>query len=86
MGQVQEAAFPDSIDRSIAVIGTTRAEEMRENRRQTLDSERKSLQSLLVQIRRNLLQTNEELRLAENFVTILRKKILPQIEREISDL
>jgi hypothetical protein len=68
------------------MIGTTRAEEMRENRRQTLDSERKSLQSLLVQIRRNLLQTNEELRLAENFVTILRKKILPQIEREISDL
>lgn len=86
LGQVQEAAFPDSIDRSIAVIGTTRADEIRENRRQNLDGERKSLQSLLIQIRRNLSQTNEELRLAENFVTILRKKILPQIEMEISDL
>lgn len=86
MGQVQEAAFPDSIDRSIAMIGTTRGEEMRENRRQNLDSERKSLQILLAQIKSNLQQTNEELRQAENFVNTLRRKILPQIEREISDL
>lgn len=86
MGQIQEASFPDSIDRSIAMIGTTRGEEMRENRRQTLNSERQSLQVLLAQIKNNLQQTNEELRQAENFVNVLRKKILPQIEREISDL
>jgi len=59
---------------------------MREGRRQTLDSERRSLQNLLAQIRRNLLQTNEELRQAEIFVNNLRKKVLPQIEAEISDL
>lgn len=35
---------------------------------------------------RILLQTNDELRQAENFVNNLRKKILPQIEAEISDL
>jgi len=86
LGQVEEAMQPDSIDRSIAFIGTTRGNEMRENRRQTLDTERKSLQNVLAQVRRNLLQTNEELRLAENFVNNLRKKILPQIEAEISDL
>lgn len=86
MGQVEEASFPDSINRSVAVIGTTRGEEMREGRRQTLDSERRSLQNLLAQIRRNLLQTNEELRQAEIFVNNLRKKVLPQIEAEISDL
>ena len=86
MGQVQEAAFPDSIDRSIAMIGTTRGEEMRENRRQTIDAERRSLQILLTQIKNNLQQTTEELRQAENFVNSLRKRILPQIEREISDL
>ena len=86
IGQVEEASFPDSIERSIAVIGTTRGEEMREGRRQILDSERKSLQNLLAQIRRNLLQTNEELRQAEILVNTLRRKILPQIESEISDL
>ena len=86
MGEVQEASFPDSIDRSIAMIGTTRGEEMRENRRQTIDSERRSLQALLTQIKNNLQQTTEELRRAENFVNNLRKRILPQIEREILDL
>lgn len=86
MGQVEEASFPDSIDRSVAIIGTTRTEEMRQGRRQTLNSERQSLQNLLAQIRRNLSQTNEELRQAEMFVNNLRKKVLPQIESEISDL
>ena len=85
-GQVEEASFHDSIDRSIAVIGTTRTEEMRQGRRQTLNSERQSLQNLLAQIRRNLSQTNEELRQAEIFVSTLRRKVLPQIETEISDL
>lgn len=86
MGQVEEASFTDSIDRSVAVIGTTRTEEMRQVRRQTLNGERQSLQNLLAQIRRNLSQTNEELRQAELFVNNLRRKVLPQIEAEISDL
>jgi uncharacterized protein YukE len=86
MGQVEEASLPDSIERNVAVIGTTRTEEMRQGRRQTLNSERQSLQNLLAQIRRNLSQTNEELRQAEIFVNNLRRKVLPQIEAEISDL
>lgn len=86
MGQVEEALLPDNIDRSIAFIGTTRGEEMRTGRRQTLDAERKSLQNLLAQIARNLTQTNDELRQAESFVNNLRKKVLPQIESEVSDL
>lgn len=86
MAQVKESLFPDSIDRSIAMIGTTRGEEMRENRRTTLNSERENLQNLLAQISRNLAQTNDELRQAETFVNNLRKRILPQIEQEISGL
>lgn len=86
MGQVEESLFPDNIDRSVAMVGTTRGEEMRENRRLTLNAERRNLQTLLAQISRNLQQTNEELRQAENFVNTLRRKILPQIEMEISDL
>ncbi len=86
LGQLEEAAQPDNIERGVALVGTTRGEEMRENRRQTLNTERKSLQDVMSQIRRNLSQTNDELRQAETFVINLRKKILPQIEAEISDL
>ncbi len=86
MGQVEEAMQPDNIDRSIAFIGTTRGEEMRGGRRQTLETERKSLQNVLAQIQRNLSQTGDELKQAETFVVSLRRKILPQIEAEISGL
>lgn len=86
MGQVEEATLPDNVDRSIAFVGTTRGEEMREGRRQNLNNERQSLQNLITQIRRNLTQTNDELRQAEYLVNSLRKKILPQIDAELSNL
>ena len=86
LGQVEEAMQPDNIDRSIAFIGTTRGEEMRGSRRQTLETERKSLQSVIGQIQRNLSQTGDELRQAEIFVVNLRRKILPQLEAELSGL
>jgi uncharacterized protein YoxC len=84
--QIEEELFPGGIDRSVAMIGTTRGDEVRENRRRTLETERRSLQNLTAQINRNLQQTNEEMRQAENLVQTLRRKILPQIEGEISDL
>ena len=86
LSQVEEDLIPGSIDRNIALIGSTNSNEMRENRRRTLDTERRNLQNLTAQISRNLQQTNDELRQAENFVQRLRRKILPQIEAEISDL
>lgn len=86
LSQVEEDLIPGSIDRNIALIGSTNSNEMRENRRRTLETERRNLQNLTAQISRNLQQTNDELRQAENFVQRLRRKILPQIEAEISDL
>nr|MBA2621890.1 hypothetical protein [Acidobacteriota bacterium] len=77
---------PETIDRSIAFVGTTKTDELRENRRRTAESERAALQNLLLQIRRTLSQTNDELRQAETLVQTMRKKILPQIELEISNL
>lgn len=86
VAQVEEATLPDNVDRSIAFTGTTRGEEMREGRRQKLNGERQSLQSLLMQVRQNITQTNNELRQAEYLVNSLRMKILPQIESELSNL
>lgn len=86
LAQVELEMRPESIDRSVAFVGTTQAEEWRENRRQALGTEKSSLQSLIAQIRRSLAETSSELRQSEMFVQNLRKRILPQIEMEISDL
>ena len=86
LSQIEIEIKPESIDRNVAFAGTTKTEELRETRRQYLTSERNSLQALLSQIRNNLSETTAELRRTEIFVQNLRKKILPQIEMEISDL
>lgn len=86
LAQVEQDSRPDSVDRSVAFVGTTKTEEMREGKRQNLNAERSNLSNLLLQIRGNLSQTSNELRQAEALVQSLRKKILPQIEMEIPDL
>ena len=86
LAQIEMEIKPEIIDRSVAFVGTTQTEEMRENRRQYLGTERNNLQNLISQIRRSLSETSNELRQTENLVQTLRKKILPQIEMEISDL
>lgn len=77
---------PENVERFVGTLGTTRANEARDNRRRMLESERSSLQTLLSQIGRTLSETDSELRQTEAFVKTLRQKILPQIELEISDL
>lgn len=86
IAQIEQESRPESIDRSVAFVGTTKTEEVRDNRRRTFEAERGNLTNLLSQIRGNLTQTSSELKQAEIFVINLRKKILPQIEQEISDL
>lgn len=83
LAQVDRDLFPQSIDRSVALEGTTKAEEMRESRRTTLQNERASLQALLAQINSNLSETSEAVRDAQSLVYRLRKMYLPQIEKEI---
>lgn len=83
LAQVDRDVTPQGIDRSVAFEGTTRTEEIRESRRNTLQAERSSLQSLLNQINSNLSDTNEAVRDAQTMVQRLRRQYLPQIEREI---
>lgn len=84
--QIEQEIKPESIENSTAFNGSTKTVEIRENRRRTLDAELRSLQGLSTQIQSNLLQTNDELRDAQQFVHRLRRILLPQIEQEIIDL
>ncbi len=84
--QIEQESSPEGIDRGVALLGTTRTEEIRDSRRRTLEAERNSLRQLVAQINQNLADTDNELRQASSFVKRLRDKILPQIEQEFSDL
>ena len=83
LAQIERDATPQGIDRSVTFEGTTRTDEIRESRRNTLQSERASLQALLTQINSNLADTNDAVREAQILVQRLRRQYLPQIEREI---
>lgn len=86
LGQIDIDLRPESIDRSTSFAGTTKPEELRDNRRQVLQAEKLSLQNVLTQIRNNLIETTNALKQTEMYVDTIRKKILPQIELEISNL
>jgi prefoldin subunit 5 len=50
MREVDEAMRPENIERSLALTGSTRPEELREKRRQQLEKEKAGLQSQLDQL------------------------------------
>ena len=84
--QIEQDVSPEGIDRSVALLGTTRTAEIRDSRRKTLEGERNSLQQLVAQINQTLAETSNELREALSLVKRLRDKCLPQIEEALSDL
>jgi hypothetical protein len=83
LAEVERDLMPTSIDRSVTFEGSTRTEELRENRRVALAAERTSLQALIQQVQRNINETAIALRDAEMLATRLRQEFLPQIEREL---
>ena len=83
LAQVEIDLRPRSIDRSIAMIGTTDTDELRDNKRMKLQAERQSLVQLLSQIQENLAENNDKLRSAQILANNLRRQYLPQIDKEI---
>lgn len=78
---------PQSIERSTMFEGgSTQAVEIRENRRDKLIAEQRSLNQLLQQVERNVFEAESSLREAQSHVARLRRSLLPMIEREIADM
>ncbi len=76
----------ENTDRSIAVTGSTNAEEIRVNRRQLLFKQKSELSELLYEIRNSMSDTDAEIRQTVNFLKNIRQRLFPEIEKEISDL
>lgn len=83
LSQVEIEMRPRNVINSTAFEGTTETEELRESRRERLQSERLKLTQLLTQIQNNLTETSEILRDAQSLAERLRRTFLPQIEREL---
>ena len=83
--QVDLDLRPQSIERITQLEGSTQTVEIRENRREKLIAEQRSLQQLAQQIERSIAEADMGLREAQAHVYRLRRSLLPQIEREINE-
>lgn len=84
--QLDEELRPESIDRSLSGVGTTRTPELRDMRRRQLDNERRGVESLLNQTVPSRIRLEEDLRQADALVARIRQRLLPLIEKEIDKL
>lgn len=77
---------PEMIERSVAVAGSLRPEELRESRRRQLESEINNLQSLLTEIRRNRSSLELNLQKADDLTERLRNRVEREIEKALDEI
>lgn len=78
--QIEFDLRPEMIERALQLAGSLRPEDIRENRRKTLEAERRNLQSLLVEIQLTGTNLNTSLQRADLMVEKLRVKLEKDIE------
>lgn len=83
--QIENDLRPESIDRSIAFIGSTRPEELRSARKKNLESERTNQQTLLTEIQRTRANLDLNVQKAELLVEKLRSKLEVDIDSALKD-
>ena len=86
LARITDDLLPESIDRYVSTRGTTNAEQLREIRRQALQREKSDLTKLIYEIQSDLNEINAEIRETDLFLKNLRRRIFPEIEKEINDL
>lgn len=81
LDQIENDIRPESIDRNIAFAGSLRPEQLREQRKKSLESEKVNLQNLLTEISNNKTNLQDNVRKADLLVDKLRLKL----EKDIDD-
>jgi hypothetical protein len=84
--QIDEDVRPESIERALNPIGSTRTVELRDTRRRVLETERRGFESLLNQTTQGRIRLEEDLRQADSLTARLRQKVLPLIDKEIEKI
>jgi hypothetical protein len=83
--QIDNDLRPESIDRSIAFVGSLRPEELRASRKKSLEAERTNLQNLLTEVQRTRSNLDLNLQKADLLVEKLRIKLEAEIDTSLED-
>ena len=86
LASVTDDLQPQSIEKYVALRGTTDAEGLRTIRRQTLEREYRELSQLYQQIAREIVNTETEIRRVELQLRGLRNQVFGEVERQLADL
>ncbi len=76
---------PENIERSAAFAGSLRPEDLRDQRKKSLDAERKNLESLLTQIQNNRAVLEQSVQKADSLVEKVRTKMDKEIDDALAD-
>jgi hypothetical protein len=83
--QISFDARPEMIDRSSAFAGSLRPEEIRDQRKKSLDAEKRNLESLLTQIQGSRASLEENVQKADFLVEKVRLKLDKEIDAALAD-
>lgn len=83
--QINNDARPESIERSLAFVGSLRPEEIREQRRKSLEAEKRNLELLLTQIQTSRATLEENVQKADFLVEKVRLKLDKEIEDALAE-
>jgi hypothetical protein len=85
LDQIEYDSRPEMIERSAQLVGSLRPEEIRNNRRKSLEAERANLQALLNEIQINRANVNTNLLRADAMVEKIRTKLEKDIDDALAD-
>jgi hypothetical protein len=83
---IEEDMRPESIERAMVSIGSTRTLELRDTRRRVLENERRGIESLLNQTLQSRARLEDDVKQADAMVFKIRQRLLPVIEKEIEKI
>ena len=84
--QIEEDMRPESIERALNPMGTTRTVEVREVRRRVLENDKRGFESLLSLTTQSRIRLDEDVKQADLLVFKLRQRIFPLIDKEIEKI
>lgn len=83
--QIDNDMRPESLERSLATVGSLRPEQLREQKRRSLELEKGNLQTLLTEVQKNRNNLELNLQRADALVEKLRAKIEKEIDDALAD-
>ena len=84
--QIDDDMRPESIERSMSLLGSTRTPELRDVRRRVLENDRRGFENLLSQTSQSRIRLDDDVKQADSLVSKLRQRVLPLIDKEIDKI